>query len=182
MIEQIRQVKPAVAVTVGPTATQIVGTVNRRFEAIIQNAGSANIRIGTTSQLALTGGVVLAAGEIYRHTGHGPCYGIAASGTVPVVALEVTGPGNGQDISRESTVSVGTSPVAILKRDMARHHAVIENTDAAGDLYLGNRNVSAVAGIRLAAGKQLDFYGGAAIYGISGSGTLDARVVEEGRR
>lgn len=182
MIEQIRQFRMAEAVSAGTSATLLAPLANRRWEAIIQNTdASASVTIGTAEQLAASKGTVVAAGEIYRHNGHGAIYGKTASGTVAVRVLEVMGPGNSNDVAREKSVTAGTTAVALLPRDLSRFHAVLENTGSVA-VYVGDATVTTSNGIAIAAGAQLDLYGGMAVYGVTASSTAAVRVVTEGRR
>lgn len=182
MIEQIRQFRMGGEISVSTTAVVVAPLANRRWEAMIQNMDSTlSVKMGTAEQLAASKGTVVAPGEVYRHNGRGACHAQTASGTVAVRVLEVMWPGNNNDVAREQSVTAGTTAVVLLPRDLSRFHAVLENTGSA-TVYVGDSTVTKDTGIAVAAGKQLDLYGGMSVYGVTASSTSAVRVVTEGRR
>lgn len=182
IVEEIRSAANNRAVSVTTSATKLADYGNRRFEALIQNThGSATLRIGSEAVLAASGGVVVDPGEVYRYMGHAPVYGIGSAALTANV-VEIRGPGNHQTVIRENVVAVTTAAKLVAAKDPSRNHCVIENTHATVSITIGNSTVTAGNGIVLAAGKQMDFYGGLPLHAIAASGTVNVRVISEGRR
>lgn len=82
--------------------------------------------------------------------------------------------------SAPTAVSVTTSAISVLAENKRRGVALIQNVDAAIDIYLGRDNtVTSSNGIRLAAGQTLtDTFSTDAWFAIAASGTVSVRVLE----
>lgn len=170
MIEQIRQMTPGTAVSVGTTPVKVFAPRNRRWEGLIQNShASTALKIGSQAVLTGGGGVTVAAGEVYRHQGRGELYAVAASGTVSALTVEIIGPSNLRSHTREYTQTITSARSVLLTKNPARLHAVIENTDAVNPVTIGvGRIMAGTGGLILKAGQQIDLFGGMEVWAVTG--------------
>lgn len=170
-IDYVRTIKSgASSVTVTTSATQVVGRSKNRFAAYIQNNhGSIVIRVGSSATVTAGGGVSVPAGGIYEYYGAGALFAIAASSTVPVGVVETMGTSNIFDAPTEGTVSVTSVRTQLLQKDRRRSFAVIQNTDGANPIVVGdNKVLMSGGGITLAAGVAMPLLGSMELWAIAG--------------
>lgn len=181
MIDQIRQMTHGVAVSVTSTPVKVLSIRNRRWEGLIQNThASTKIKVGTETTVKAGNGIVVSAGEVYRHQGRGELWAAAASGTVSVGTTEIIGPGNMRTHVREYTQTVTSDRAILLTKNFARMHAVVENTDSTNPITIGTGRIYANAGgIVLKAGEQLSLFGGMEVWAVAG-GTNEVQTLTIG--
>lgn len=167
IIEQIRSMRPGVAVSVTTSNTQVLPARKNRYQGILQNThGSTAIRVGSAAELTASRGVTVPAGGTYTHYGSEAIMAVAASGTVTVNVVEIIGPNTHASEPRERTVNVTSARVQVLKKDTKRFWAVLHNADGADTIYLGghNRVRPDSADLRLVAGGTIVIPGAAPMW------------------
>lgn len=181
IIDEIRRLDPAAAVSVTTAATQVVRRNTDRFEAVIQNThASTAIKVGSEAELAAGHGITIPAGGIYRHCSSLALFAKAASGTVSVRGIEMYGPGNHQDTMKEfhGIAVTATAAIAVSKHG-TRLQCVIQNTDSTNTVYIGNNTVTSSTGIALAPGASIVIYGKPEIWAVcAATQTATINVVE----
>ena len=78
-----------------------------------------------------------------------------------------------------TTASLSTTASRILAPDNNRGHAIIQNLDNSIVIWIGDVNVAANAGIKLAAGESYDFMGRGSLYAVAASGTPSVGITAE---
>ncbi len=77
-------------VSVGTTATQILGKEPERIEVLVSNQSGTSVFLGDDASVTTSNGLELPSGQILRLEFYtGPLYGIVATGTATVGYLEV---------------------------------------------------------------------------------------------
>lgn len=170
MHKSVRTIKDYVAFTTGTAAAAVLAVNNRREFALLQNNDAA-IVITVSTDSDCVKGTALAAGDIYVHDGNGPIYAKAASGTPTLGVTEFVDGGTAVRSDSESTVALSTTKAMVLAQDDRRISAVLENDHGSIVITLGNKNVTAGAGINLAAGQFVRFVGQAELWAVAASGT-----------
>lgn len=173
MYNLTKRIKNTATVALSTTAAEVLPVDNNRGHTIVQNLDSSiNVWVGTSAVSSSNGGIKLAPGEIYEYIGRDKLWAVAESGT-PNLGLTIeTIASNTVRTLKFAAVTAADAATRVAPRNQKRHKATVQNLSA-NSIQVGTE---AGAGVVLAAGAKVNFYGVDAIFA-SGLGTNEVQIV-----
>ncbi|WP_303674710.1 hypothetical protein [Vampirovibrio chlorellavorus] len=156
--------------------------------AILSLSGSLKLQVDSNETTNIRAGMTFKLPDGFEELFFQETAGAAASFTIAVSEgdifdnrLTVSSTLNtksGDTLNNPAAVSVGTGATAIVALDATRNSVEIFNNDTVKTLYIGGAAVTTATGRPVLPQTSIALDSGAAIYGISPSGTIDTRVLE----